>query len=415
MRRNIFILLVLSLLPCICFAFTGKVKIKGIYYQISTTRQEATVEKWVGDEYEGQITIPSNVGYDGVNCRVTEIGYMAFYECKDLKSITIPSSVNKIGSLAFYNCKNLTSVSGINNVWEIGERAFFGCEKLSSDIYLYGVSKIESAVFCDCSSIKRLTIGKNTKIIDRSAFLRCYSLESIVVDNSNTFYDSRENCNAIVETESNTLISACNKSFIPNNIESIGNSAYSSCNTMDFIIIPNSVKNIKESAFYNCTKLKKVICMSEDIPNTEDVIFDSSVIGNAILYVPAKSINKYKEVSPWNQFKNIIAVDNDFIKCATPTIVYQNGTLSFGCETEGATCKYTITNEDIKSGSGNEVQLDVTYHISVYATKDGYEDSDVVTKDIILSNNTGDMNGDKKVDAADVVKLVNIIMTQQDN
>ena len=150
--------------------------------------------------------------------------------------------------------------------------------------------------------------------------------------------------------------------------------------------------------------------MSEDIPNTEDVIFDSSVIGNAILYVPAKSINKYKEVSPWNQFKNIIAVDNDFIKCATPTIVYQNGTLTFGCETEGATCQYAITNEDIKSGSGNEVQLDVTYHISVYATKDGYEDSDVVTKEIKLSDNTGDMNGDRKVDAADIVKLVNIIM-----
>lgn len=171
MRRNIFILLVLSLLPCICYAFTGKVKIKGIYYQISTTSEEATVEKWVGDKYEGQITIPSNVGYNGVNCRVTAIGYMAFYECNDLTSITIPSSVKKIGSLAFYNCKKLTSVSGINYVWEIGDRAFAGCAKLSSDIYLYGVSEIESLIFSGCSSIKSVTIGGNAQKINLTCII----------------------------------------------------------------------------------------------------------------------------------------------------------------------------------------------------------------------------------------------------
>ena len=65
--------------------------------------------------------------------------------------------------------------------------------------------------------------------------------------------------------------------------------------------------------------------------------------------------------------------------CAKPTISYANGKLSFNCETEGAICQSTITDTDIASYSGNEVQLGVTYNISVYATKGGYEDSEVAT------------------------------------
>jgi hypothetical protein len=66
-------------------------------------------------------------------------------------------------------------------------------------------------------------------------------------------------------------------------------------------------------------------------------------------------------------------------KCAKPTISYNNGKLTYNCETEGATCQSTITDADIKSYSGNEVQLTVTYNISVYATKAGYDNSETAT------------------------------------
>ena len=74
--------------------------------------------------------------------------------------------------------------------------------------------------------------------------------------------------------------------------------------------------------------------------------------------------------------------------CVTPTISYKNGKLSYNCETEGAICHTTITNEDIKSFDGNEIDLTVTYNISVYATKDGYFDSDVATINTNVSAGT---------------------------
>ena len=66
-------------------------------------------------------------------------------------------------------------------------------------------------------------------------------------------------------------------------------------------------------------------------------------------------------------------------KCAKPTINYSNGKLSFVCETEDAICQASITDTDIKTYSGNEIQLGVTYFINVYATKAGYENSETVT------------------------------------
>ena len=97
---------------------------------------------------------------------------------------------------------------------------------------------------------------------------------------------------------------------------------------------------------------------------------------NTTLYVPQGTIDKYQATDGWNKFLHIEELNSSNM-CVTPTISYKNGKLSYNCETEGAICHTTITNEDIKSFDGNEIDLTVTYNISVYATKDGYFDSDV--------------------------------------
>ena len=113
--------------------------------------------------------------------------------------------------------------------------------------------------------------------------------------------------------------------------------------------------------------------------------FSQNTFNNATLYVPKGTIEKYKATGGWKDFFFIeegVGPGGDTPttqKCEKPTISYENGKLTFTSETEGAVCQYSITDTDIKAGSGNEVQLGVTYNISVYATKSGYENSETAT------------------------------------
>lgn len=124
-----------------------------------------------------------------------------------------------------------------------------------------------------------------------------------------------------------------------------------------------------------------IYCFADILPEASNAFLNSN-IGNATLHVPASSLTAYQAVAPWKNFERIVALGSttpETYKCANPTIAYQNGKLTFNCTTEGATCQYTISDTDIKAGSGNELDLTATYNISVYATKSGYDNSDVVT------------------------------------
>ena len=147
--------------------------------------------------------------------------------------------------------------------------------------------------------------------------------------------------------------------------------------------------------------------------------FTQNTFLNAALYVPKGAIEKYKATDGWKDFVFIEEGAGggdtpETQKCATPTISYENGKLTFSCDTEGATCQYSITDTDIKAGSGNEVQLTTTYKVTVYATKDGYENSDVATKEINVSGGAsgirGDVNNDGQVSMPDAMFIVNKIL-----
>jgi len=112
--------------------------------------------------------------------------------------------------------------------------------------------------------------------------------------------------------------------------------------------------------------------------------FTQNTFLNATLYVPKGTIEKYKATVGWKDFLFIEEGTGggdtpETQKCEKPTISYENGKLTFSSATDGAVCQYSITDTDIKAGSGNEVQLNVTYNISVYATKSGYENSETAT------------------------------------
>ena len=216
------------------------------------------------------ITIPNSV---------TSIGSSAFYRCSGLTSVTIGNSVTSIGQDAFSGCSGLTSVTIPNSVTSIEWNAFSGCSGLSSVTIGNGVTSIRGFAFSGCSGLTSITIPNSVTSIGSGAFNGCSGLSSITVAQGNTKYDSRDNCNAIIESASNKLIAGCKTTIIPNSVTSIGGYAFYGCSGLTSVTIPNSVTSIGERAFHYCSGLTSVISKIEtpfafglsafnNIPNT---------------------------------------------------------------------------------------------------------------------------------------------------
>ena len=211
------------------------------------------------------VTIPNSV---------TSIGYEAFRDCTSLTSITIPNSVTSIGWSAFFGCSGLTSVTIPNSVTSIASHAFQRCSGLTSVTIPNSVTSIGYYAFDGCSGLTSVTIPNSVTSIDEGAFSGCSGLTSIKVENGNEKYDSRNNCNAIIETSSNTLIAGCKNTIIPNSVTSIGSGAFYNCSGLTSVTIPSSVTSIGNDAFSGCSGLTSVA-----IPNSVTSISNSAFSG----------------------------------------------------------------------------------------------------------------------------------------
>ena len=247
---------------------------------------------------------------------VTGIGNSAFQQCSSLTSISIPNSVTYIGDYAFAEC-SLTSISIPNSVTYIGDYAFFACS-LKSVTISNSVTSIGECAFLGCSSLTSIEIPNSVTFIGNEAFEDCSSLTSIVVESGNSVYDSRNNCNAIIETASNTLKVGCINTQIPSSVTSIGDYAFVGCD-LTSIDIPSSVTSIGNSAFYFCTSLESVLVNAETPPAIGEDAFEYNANGRKI-YVPSSSVETYKE--NWSSYaNNIVDVSSFFSQdCDTYTI-----------------------------------------------------------------------------------------------
>jgi uncharacterized protein YjdB len=231
---------------------------------------------------------------------LTSIGDLAFYSCWNLTSVTIPSNVTSIGNSAFYACSSLASVTIPNSVTSIGDYAFYGCSGLTS-----------------------VTIPSSVTSIGNSAFYACSSLASLSVEIGNTKYDSRDDCNAIIETETNTLICGTKNTVIPNSVTSIGDGAFSYCSGLTSVTIPNSVTSIGNSAFYGSG------LTSVTIPNSVTSIGDYAFYYcNGLTSLSVENGNtKYDSRGDCNA---IIETETNTLICGTKNTVIPNSVTSIG-------------------------------------------------------------------------------------
>ena len=186
----------------------------------------------------------------------------AFYECVDLRSVTIPYGVTEIGRSAFLGCESLTSIEIPESVTEIGTFAFNGCIGLTSIIIPDGVKKIGWSVFEDCRGLTSIEIPESVTEIGSVAFSGCSGLTSIEIPESVTIIgdDAFAHCSGLTSIE------------IPKRVTKIGTSAFSRCSSLTSVKVPNGVKEIGWRVFEDCRGLTSIE-IPESVTKIEDFAF----------------------------------------------------------------------------------------------------------------------------------------------
>ncbi len=307
-------------------------------------------------EMAGRVSVLDKFIVNGKEYTVTKIGDYAFVKQTNLTGISIPETVVTIGKEAFADCISLESVVMSKGLKEISQEAFRGCTSLKTVALPSGLEIIGFASFCNCQKLESITIPESVGDVHVTSFEGCDAMCSIVVEKGNAVYDSRESCNAIIETKSNTLLHGCKNSTIPSSVTEIGVRAFLGCRGLVQIDIPGSVETIGELAFIDCKELKSVIlhdglktvglyafgnCALPELtipasvenlgikalwllglqsltsliedPKTTDEFYDSES-SNTILYVPSGAKARYEATYPWNKFQKILEIDTNGLR-----------------------------------------------------------------------------------------------------
>ena len=442
--KKLLLSILLTLLPILSNGYTGDAVINGLKYYVVTKGNTAEVRGIDKDNKSADIVIPETIEYEGVVCTVTSIGEKAFKGNANIKSVNIPKTVNTIGSQAFYECSALEVINLPENLIAISDHCFYGCYSLSEIVIPQNVKTIGEWAFYNCSNLKALSIPASLSYIGNVAFGNCNNLNSVYITDlaswfkisfsdfqSNPLYyaqhlylNDKEIISLVVPsgiTNVNAYAFYGNKviksAIFPNSLLEINGSAFAGCTALETITFGLNTTNLYASAFENCKELTDVYCYAEKVPGYYKNCFYGSFVEYATLHVLENLVEEYKSATGWKSFGTIIGIDSESLpKCSKPEVNFNDGVISFSCETEGVSFVSELCMADNSTNNLDNINLASKYKISVYATKNGYRNSDITTAEIMTDYGQavmlGDVDGNGVVNVADHVKLSDIIMNK---
>lgn len=242
---------------------------------------------------------------------LTDMGNNTFSRCTALTAMAIPAGVKTIGNSAFYGCTAMTSLTLPEGLTAINYSAFTDCAGLTAVTLPSSLTTIGYDAFAGCTGLKNLTIPAAVTSISARAFDSCSSLETISVETANQSYDSREDCNALIETSTATLMQGCNNTMIPASVTAIAERAFFNCTGLNSVVIPAGVTTIGNYAFFNCTGITAVTSLPVTPPVIDYWTFGSCY--DATLSVPQEAYQDYKSAEYWSQFNRLEAIPSGVV------------------------------------------------------------------------------------------------------
>ena len=284
---------------------------------------------------------------------------------QEFKDLVIPNTITAINDYAFCGGIGLTSVTLGDSVISIGNYAFKECSGLTNVTLGSGLTAIGSDAFRGCSSLTSFTLGKSVTQIGsgelNNILASCSDLTSIAVESGNPVYDSRDNCNAIIETATNTLIVGCQSTVIPNSVTCIALYAFYGCDSLTSIVIPKSVTSIvfeteihvgsscygfASNPFGACNGLKSITvengnpvydsrgncnAIVETATNTLIVGCQSTIIPNTITAIGEYAFNHCKTLKQIDVPNSVTTINNEaFLGAGLTSVTIPNSVTSIG-------------------------------------------------------------------------------------
>ena len=250
---------------------------------------------------------------------VKELGRDIFYYARNLKALSVeegntvfhsPNNCNAIIEKATntlrIGCANTVVPNGIK---ALGQMAFSGIPSLKEVKLPSGLTSIGWAAFWADTELSKVTLSESVTDIGESPFGGCERITSLVIDEKNGKYDSRNNCNAIIETATNKLIQGFATTKIPEGVKTIATAAFRSLATLTEIEIPASVEKIEPEAFLYCNQMTKVVSHIKKPFAVSSMVFSGDNMKIAKLYVPYGTREAYANTPGWDNFKYIIEME----------------------------------------------------------------------------------------------------------